>query len=202
MAHGYDALMTCLAVGIAGGTWVSARWRRGLAERVGRYPPELAQRLAGRPVIWLHAASVGELQGLRAILGPLRDRFPGARWKIHRVYNGIDLAPWEEAGASAARVEPPLIVSVGRLIEKKGFDDLIEACAGLRDREVSFQCRIIGDGPLEAELQSLIEVSLRRFTVRRDLPGQRSRRFRKEIDRLVKARRVTCLGAGDSKAHC
>jgi 3-deoxy-D-manno-octulosonic-acid transferase len=77
MAHGYDALMTCLALPLAGGAWVSARWRRELAERLGRYPPELAQGLGGRPAIWLHAASVGELQGLRAILGPLRDRFPG-----------------------------------------------------------------------------------------------------------------------------
>ncbi len=45
-------------------------------ERLGRYPMAGRARMDGRPAIWLHAASVGELQGLRALLPPLRARFP------------------------------------------------------------------------------------------------------------------------------
>src|SRR5262249_41577022 len=51
----------------------------------------------------------------------------------------------------------PMILSVGRLVPKKGMKCLIEACAQLRDRDVPFCCRIIGSGPLRSDLQSLVE---------------------------------------------
>jgi glycosyltransferase involved in cell wall biosynthesis len=46
------------------------------------------------------------------------------------------------------------LVSVGRLVEQKGFDVLLKAFAGVRDIR---DCRliIVGDGPLRAELQAL-----------------------------------------------
>lgn len=50
-----------------------------------------------------------------------------------------------------------LIVATGRLHPIKGFDTLINALALLRDAGTPFRCRIIGDGPLRAELQALIE---------------------------------------------
>ena len=49
-----------------------------------------------------------------------------------------------------------MILSVGRLIEKKGYPDLIEACALLKARGLPFRCEIAGDGPLEEELSQLI----------------------------------------------
>ncbi len=83
----------------------------------------------------------------------LRERFPQAAGKIVRVYNGIDV------GAFPA-VDParngPRIVAVGRYIEKKGFDDLITACAILKARGVAFECLIVGEGPLEGELAGRI----------------------------------------------
>jgi glycosyltransferase involved in cell wall biosynthesis len=48
------------------------------------------------------------------------------------------------------------IFSAGRLIEFKGFDDLIAACALLRDRAVAFECDIAGDGPAHDALESRI----------------------------------------------
>ena len=39
---------------------------------------------------------------------------------------------------------------------KKGFDVLVRACAELAGRGVSFDCRIVGDGPVRAELEALI----------------------------------------------
>jgi colanic acid/amylovoran biosynthesis glycosyltransferase len=84
----------------------------------------------------------------------LRKRCPEWGSKIERVYNGIH--PGEFARADFA-AEPPEIVSVGRLIEKKGFNELIEACGILRGKGVDFRCRIIGAGPLEAALRGQIE---------------------------------------------
>ena len=83
----------------------------------------------------------------------LRARFPEAARKIERVYNGIHP---EEFTPSDFSAEPPAVVSVGRLIEKKGFTDLIAACALLRDRGVAFRCHIIGAGPLEKMLRDRI----------------------------------------------
>ncbi len=87
----------------------------------------------------------------------LRARFPASAARIHRVYNGLDLDPLITARAKSDRSRSPgAILSVGRLIEKKGFDDLITACALLRDQGIPFHCRIVGDGPLESELKSQI----------------------------------------------
>src|SRR5207245_10807912 len=55
----------------------------------------------------------------------LRERFPDRADGIHRIDNGLDLAPFVTAASSAS---PPLIVAVGRLIAKKGFADLVHAC--------------------------------------------------------------------------
>jgi glycosyltransferase involved in cell wall biosynthesis len=87
----------------------------------------------------------------------LRVRFPDAAARVQRVYNGLDLRPFMEARAAADRSRAAGgILSVGRLIEKKGYDDLIAACAILRDRGLKFHCRIVGEGPLEHDLKSQI----------------------------------------------
>jgi glycosyltransferase involved in cell wall biosynthesis len=87
----------------------------------------------------------------------LRARFPAVASRVRRVYNGLDLAPFVEARSRANRsAAAGGILSVGRLIEKKGYDDLITACGMLRDRGMKFQCRIVGEGPLEADLKSQI----------------------------------------------
>jgi colanic acid/amylovoran biosynthesis glycosyltransferase len=83
----------------------------------------------------------------------LRERFPDRGDRIHRIYNGLDLAPFVRADFSST---PPLIVAVGRLIAKKGFADLIRACRLLMERGKSFRCEIIGEGPLEEELHQQI----------------------------------------------
>lgn len=51
---------------------------------------------------------------------------------------------------------PPLILSVGRLVEKKGHSHLLEACRLLKGLGVPFRCRIIGDGPLRGRLSEEI----------------------------------------------
>lgn len=52
-------------------------------------------------------------------------------------------------------VSPPVLLSVGRLVEKKGFDTLIRAAGILRDDGAAFQLRIVGSGPMWSTLQRL-----------------------------------------------
>ncbi len=68
--------------------------------------------------------------------------------------HGVDVERFAAGGA--ARV-PGRIVSVGRLVPKKGFDVLIRACAALERRGVAFELRIIGSGELRSELLGLAE---------------------------------------------
>ncbi len=84
----------------------------------------------------------------------LRERFPQRANSVHRIYNGLDLAEFERADFSST---PPLIIAVGRLIAKKGFAELIRACALLAERGKLFRCEIIGEGPLENELRAQID---------------------------------------------
>ena len=82
----------------------------------------------------------------------LRERLPENARRVYRIYNGIDCAQFKPAQFEP----PPLILSIGRLISKKGFDVLIDACALLRQRGHEFRCEIIGEGPLVGELQGRI----------------------------------------------
>ena len=83
----------------------------------------------------------------------LQERFPGSAGKIHRIYNGLDLGRFAVTDFGSS---PPAIVSIGRLIEKKGFSDLISACALLRSHGRAFRCSIIGEGPFEESLREQI----------------------------------------------
>jgi colanic acid/amylovoran biosynthesis glycosyltransferase len=84
----------------------------------------------------------------------LKEHFPASANRIHRIYNGLDFARFKRADFSSS---PPLILAIGRLIEKKGFGDLIRACHILKEQGTPFCCEIIGEGPLEAQLQRRIE---------------------------------------------
>jgi glycosyltransferase involved in cell wall biosynthesis len=79
----------------------------------------------------------------------LHSTFGALATGVQRIYNGLDLAefPYREP-----RERPPLVLAIGRLIEKKGFEDLIDACAILARRRILFRCRIIGAGPLREKL--------------------------------------------------
>ena len=84
----------------------------------------------------------------------LRDRFPSCASRVHRIYNGLDPG---EFGRADFLSRPPLIMAVGRLIPKKGFSDLIRACALLRKRGTSFHCEITGEGPMQSQLRGQID---------------------------------------------
>ena len=88
--------------------------------------------------------------------GLMQARCPSAADKIHRVYNGMDLANFPDAIGGNQAGGPVKILSVGRLVAFKGFEYLIEACEQLRQRSIQFHCEIIGDGPLREKLREHI----------------------------------------------
>jgi glycosyltransferase involved in cell wall biosynthesis len=75
----------------------------------------------------------------------LRHRVPRAAPRLHKIVMGVDPARFTRTQPySGGRA----VLAVGRLVEKKGFAYLIDAARQLPDVEV----RIVGDGPLRAEL--------------------------------------------------
>jgi glycosyltransferase involved in cell wall biosynthesis len=74
---------------------------------------------------------------------------------VQRIYNGLDLNQFALNGTHPD--ETPLVLAVGRLVEKKGFDDLIRAASLLRGRHVDFRCKIVGSGGEAPRLQALID---------------------------------------------
>ncbi len=79
----------------------------------------------------------------------LRERFGADAASVQRVYNGLDL---QEFTYCCPHDRQPLVVGVGRLVDKKGFKDLIDACAVLSQRGRDYRCEIIGHGVLHAQL--------------------------------------------------
>ncbi len=84
----------------------------------------------------------------------LIDTYGVAPERVVTVHHGVDAARFVPVERPRERV--PRIVSVGRLVEQKGFDRLVRACRRLADAGVAFTCEIIGDGPLEKRLAALV----------------------------------------------
>nr|WP_254150927.1 glycosyltransferase [Candidatus Chloroploca mongolica] len=83
----------------------------------------------------------------------LQTQFGEAAAGVRRIYNGLELAcfPFQ-----APMGRPQQIIAVGRLVEKKGFDVLIDACALLRDQGRTFTCLIVGTGDQQVALAQQI----------------------------------------------
>jgi glycosyltransferase involved in cell wall biosynthesis len=76
--------------------------------------------------------------------------------KLFVAYCGIDTSHFSPVLRDRPEGAPVRILSSGRLVEKKGFDVLIDALALLRDRALPFEAVIAGSGPLEAALRAQI----------------------------------------------
>lgn len=98
--------------------------------------PRLLRTLLERSefVVTVCDANVAHVRGL------VGDQAAG---KLRRLYNGIDVEGFSAAGAAR---EPGHVLSVGRLVEKKGFDVLVEALDLLARRGVDFRATLAGDG--------------------------------------------------------
>lgn len=83
----------------------------------------------------------------------LTDAFGKSAGNLKLVYNGLDLNKFPyKPPATRER----LILGVGRLVEKKGFEYLVEACDILNRSGEKFRCEIIGAGALADALRDRI----------------------------------------------
>src|SRR5713226_5091536 len=76
--------------------------------------------------------------------------------KLHCIYHGLDLSQFKFTWPHDSQTGAPIILSVARLLEKKGLHDLICAADILRRRGLSFQVEIIGDGSLRQALETRV----------------------------------------------
>ncbi|HET7706565.1 MAG TPA: glycosyltransferase [Thermoanaerobaculia bacterium] len=112
-----------------------------------------------------------------------------ATGKIDVIHVGIEPQPYEENGQ---RVQPsagtPKILCVAAHKPYKGLPVLIEACRILRDKGVPFVCDIVGDGPMRAELESMIRAANLESAVR--IAGARPQ---EEVTRMMAEASVFAL---------
>ena len=83
-------------------------------------------------------------------------------------------SPYEAWPRQEPRRLSAAILSVGRYVEKKGFNDLIESCRLLRDRGRHFECLIVGGGPLGVSPAEANQVARHQLADRVKLLGPRS----------------------------
>ncbi len=77
--------------------------------------------------------------------------------KIKLIYHGLDIS-FFTPDKPIPNKNIQEILSVGRYVEKKGFQYLIEACSLLKNRGLQFRCRIIGEkGDAYPSLKALVE---------------------------------------------
>lgn len=76
---------------------------------------------------------------------------------VFRVYHGIDLNMFSPHRKIHRTRKKPHILSVGRLVAKKGFATLLQALKIIREQGIEFECDIVGGGELRQELQAQID---------------------------------------------
>lgn len=119
---------------------------------------------------------------------------PAHRDKIKLSYHGVDLAKFGP-GEPASDGGPPLVLSVGRLVQKKGFRYLLEAIAGVTRQGRDVRCVIAGEGPDRAMLERMVEELGLQDVVR--LVGARSQEELIELYQQATVFALPCVVAED-----
>lgn len=109
---------------------------RAYEQTVGRFIIARSDRLiAVSPSVRAHLLTLGADPG-----------------RISVIPNGVDLNQFGGRRASRAAAAPPIVAFVGRLINNKGPETLVDALLELHRQRVPFKARFYGDGPMRDEL--------------------------------------------------
>ena len=76
---------------------------------------------------------------------------PAARDKLVTIHRGLDTLP-TFAPRAIDPTRPLRLLSIGRLVEKKGWNEQLDLLAAVKQRGIVFKARIVGHGPLHAQL--------------------------------------------------
>jgi colanic acid/amylovoran biosynthesis glycosyltransferase len=123
------------------------------------YGADVSRDVRDRPGYYDHLREVGDAyfvmsEDMRRRV--IRLGFAPDRVMVHPVSIPVDEYPHRPRALDDE--EPLKIVSVGRFVEKKGFDDLFQALALARGRSRrGVECAVVGGGELDAELRALCE---------------------------------------------
>jgi colanic acid/amylovoran biosynthesis glycosyltransferase len=104
--------------------------------------------------------------------------------RLHVVPNAVDLRRLGRPREGAP--EAGLVLSVARLIEKKGLSDLVAACGLLAGRGIDLRLELVGEGPLRSELAAAAARSGARVRLHGALPQE-------EVLALYRRAAVFCL---------
>ena len=125
--HGYDVTMTDKAMG---------------ATRLGREYLHGRSRLQQKGALFVSCSSY--VRGRSLEVG-----YPAERSIVHAI--GVDVQRFQPP---LARLRERMVLFVGRLVEKKGCANLLEAMAKVQQRASATELVVIGDGPLRAQYEA------------------------------------------------
>ncbi len=81
----------------------------------------------------------------------------GLATPIHRLYHGIDTRFFDPGGALRFEARPPFrILTVARLIAKKGIPTILDGLARLKGEGLSFAYTLVGEGPERERVAGLV----------------------------------------------
>ncbi len=109
--------------------WRRGQWREGFGERFGRFGARVKQALTNRRVIWIHGASVGEVNLAMTLARALEERMPSIKFvistttttgmaelrrklshTIEKVYYPIDRRPWVRRSVGVLHPEAVILM--------------------------------------------------------------------------------------------
>lgn len=114
---------------------------------------EVSSSRRGREFLLARDEMIARASGFIAVSEYIRDTllrsgFPAGKVVTYR--NGIDTGYFSPEAMTRERV----VVFIGRFVEKKGCEYLLEALAHLKRRNIAARGVLIGDGPLRATLEA------------------------------------------------
>lgn len=107
--------------------------------------------------------------------------------QIHHLNYGVNLSEFPFRSRERRFGDPVRVLSVGRLVEKKGFEYSIRAVARVRNVVPELRYDIVGDGPLRKQLENVIrEVGVEREVfLHGSQTGEVVRRLMAEADLFI-----------------
>jgi colanic acid/amylovoran biosynthesis glycosyltransferase len=141
--YGDVALHAATAAGLVGAPLVASFYGYDCSSYPIEHGPSVFAPLFARAAVVtsLSEAMDGALRGLGC---------PSDRIRRHRI--GVDVRQFSPT--SPATDGSPRVLTVARLVEKKGVATLLQALALLRQRFPTLLCDVVGDGPLRPALEA------------------------------------------------